>query len=165
MSERIGFGGGCHWCTEAVFQAIVGVAEVRQGWIATTDDPARFSEAVLLRFDPTRIALRELIDAHLHTHASTSAHPMRDKYRSAVYVMNNAQAESARRELRAARGAFEKTLVTEVLRFGTFRASSPRYRNYYARRPEAPFCRRHIAPKLRIVAARMATRPVERSQR
>ena len=44
MISKIGFGGGCHWCTEAVFQSLKGVAKVEQGWIASFDEYNSFSE-------------------------------------------------------------------------------------------------------------------------
>src|SRR3954451_12716902 len=83
--NKIGFGGGCHWCTEAVFLSLKGVEQVEQGWIASQPPYDAFSEAVVVTYDPLVITLTDLITIHLHTHASTSNHSMRQKYRSAVY--------------------------------------------------------------------------------
>ncbi|WP_370300488.1 peptide-methionine (S)-S-oxide reductase [Abyssibacter sp.] len=157
MSDRVGLGGGCHWCTEAVFQAVGGVLRVEQGWIAPAGDSGRESEAVIAHFDPARVSLARLIDVHLHTHASTSQHRLRNKYRSAIYVVSDAQAQAAAQGLRDAQGLFDQPVITQVLHLGRFRPSPERYRNYYASRPQAPFCQRYIAPKLRAVNQRCRT--------
>jgi len=90
--ETAGFGGGCHWCTEGVFDAVRGVARVEQGFIAGPSPDEAFSEAVRVSFDPRAAALEELIAIHLATHSSQSNHALRERYRSAVYVLDSAQA-------------------------------------------------------------------------
>ena len=72
--NKIGLGDGCHWCTEGVFESLLGVACVNQGWIASNGKNSDYSEAVEVYFDPTVISLSELIEIHLHTHASRSNH-------------------------------------------------------------------------------------------
>lgn len=146
--ERIGLGGGCHWCTEAVFQALRSVERVEQGFVASSPPDDAFSEAVLVTWDPTRLPLEMLLEAHLRTHAATSAHKMRGKYRSAVYVFDDGQAERARAALGRLQAGFDAPLVTRVLPFASFRPSDDRFRNYYATDPERPFCRIYIDPKL-----------------
>jgi len=74
MTKKIGFGGGCHWCTEAYFQSLKGVEEVEQGWISAVTPNEAFSEAVIVHYDEHVIALNILISIHLHTHASTKNH-------------------------------------------------------------------------------------------
>ncbi len=94
--DKIGFGGGCHWCTEAVFQSLMGVIKVEQGWISAegTED---FHEAIILHFNSDIISLKKLIEVHLYTHNSTSNHSMRIKYRSAVYAFTEVQQKEADR--------------------------------------------------------------------
>ena len=72
--EKIGFGGGCHWCTEAYFQSLKGVEKVEQGWISSSAPDDAFSEAVIVYYNPAVIPLNILIAVHLHTHASTKNH-------------------------------------------------------------------------------------------
>ena len=155
-SERVGFGGGCHWCTEAVFQHLRGVEHVAQGWASGRDKPDRFAEAVLVDFDPAAIPLSALIAIHLHTHACTSAHPMRHKYRSAVYGFGESQLAESRAILGDLARDFEQPIITEVVAFGAFRQNTERYLDYYRSRPEAPFCRRYISPKLAVLRERFA---------
>lgn len=115
--ERIGFGGGCHWCTEAVFQALRGVARVDQGFIAATPPDDSFSEAVIVHYDSGIIALETLVEIHLRTHSSMSSHKLRGKYRSAVYVFDEQQEQQTLRNLSAIQMDFAAPLVTRVLRF------------------------------------------------
>lgn len=149
--ERIGFGGGCHWCTEAVFQALSGVSTVAQGFVRARAPHDSWSEGVTVTFDPGVIGLRTLIEVHLRTHASTSAHKMRGKYRSAIYTFEREQARLASACLQALQAEFPEPLVTLVLDHEGFRASDERFHNYYATDPSRPFCRNYIDPKLRLI--------------
>ena len=147
-SIRIGFGGGCHWCTEAVFQALRGVSRVEQGFIASTPPMDTYSEAVIVHADTQSLPLAILIEIHLRTHASTSQHALRGKYRSAIYAFDEDQALQTRAILVQLQDQFAAPLVTQVLPFYMFKASQSRYRNYYNKRPERPFCKTYIEPKL-----------------
>ena len=73
---KISFGGGCHWCTEAVFQALNGVTKVEQGWVSSTKEDNTFSEAVIVHFNSENINLKTLIEIHLRTHKSTKNHSL-----------------------------------------------------------------------------------------
>lgn len=90
VTTRIGFGNGCRWCTEAVFQSHRGVSNVAQGFIKSHAPHDSYSEAVVVLFDPGIIPLEVVIDVHLRTHSSMSSHKMRRKYRSAVYIFSDA---------------------------------------------------------------------------
>ena len=155
--QRVGFGGGCHWCTEAVFEALSGVCSVAQGWIAPATALDDFSEAVLLTFDPCRIGLDTLIAVHLHTHSCTADHALRGRYRSAVYTDSTTQAHHAHGAIDTLqRCDFDAPIITQVLPFGAFRANADRYLHYHAQNPDRPFCQRFIAPKLALIHERFA---------
>jgi len=68
---RIGLGGGCHWCTEAVFLSLRGVTSVKQGFIRSTSPNCSFSEAVIVQFDNAEISQEVLIEVHLRKHSAT----------------------------------------------------------------------------------------------
>ncbi len=152
MSEttihQLGLGGGCHWCTEAIFLSLKGVKEVQQGWIASEAPHARFSEAVIVHFDPTVIPVGILVAIHLFTHSATSDHTMRQKYRSALYYFSPAEKPL----LEQAMEAFtDLPLVTSILPFKAFKSSLPAHQNYYFNGPDKPFCQRYIHPKLELL--------------
>lgn len=147
MISKIGFGGSCHWCTEAIFQSLKGVGLVKQGWIASPD--MEFSEAVIVEYDEHLLPLNLLISVHLHTHSCTSEHSMRGKYRSAVYVFDEEQGVYAEHALVGLQSAFDAPVITQVLPFGEFKLNDEQYLNYYFKDPGKPFCENIVNPKLR----------------
>jgi len=153
---RAGFGGGCHWCTEAVFQSLRGVRKVEQGFIASDPPHGAWSEAVIVHFSPREIGLDILVAVHLRTHAATSDHAFRGKYRSAVYTFDASQSKAVKAILRAEAVHFDEPIVTQVLAFRNFKPSDARFRNYYKTRPGLPFCTTHIDPKLDDIRTRFA---------
>lgn len=152
--EQIGFGGSCHWCTEAIFQSLRGVIEVRQGWIASTGEAAGFSEAVLVAFNPQVISLAILIEVHLHSHSCTSEHRLRAKYRSAIYTFNSQQENAAQQIINELQSEFDQLIITKVLPFDQFRLNQEKYLNYYYNDPNKPFCQNIVSPKLNALRRR-----------
>lgn len=155
--ERIGFGGGCHWCTEAVFQSLLGVEKVEQGWIASQGEASTFSEAVIVYFDASQISLKVLIEIHLHTHKSTSEHSLRKKYRSAIYYFDAEQHETVNQLLNDFRTNFDNQLITQVLPYIKFKPSGMEIENYYYKNPNKPFCTSFIDPKLKLLLSTFST--------
>lgn len=156
MQDKIALGGGCHWCTEAVFQSLIGVEKVEQGYVASTGENNSFSEAVIVHFNSEKISFRTLIEIHLHTHKSTSAHSMRDKYRSAVYTFSKKQNDQAEEILKSLQPDFENKLITKVYPFSEFKASREQLLNYYYSNPNKPFCETFINPKLQLLLKQFA---------
>ncbi|CDF80738.1 peptide methionine sulfoxide reductase MsrA [Formosa agariphila KMM 3901] len=146
--DKIAFGGGCHWCTEAVFQSLKGVRLVEQGYVSSFNDNASFSEAVIVYYNPKEISEDILLEIHLHTHNSRSNHSMREKYRSAVYVFSEGQEHRLQNELNRFQNQFDNRLVTKIYWFNQFESSRESIRNYYLKNPEKPFCKRFINPRL-----------------
>ena len=150
--QEVGFGGGCHWCTEAIFDSLQGVSQVKQGWITSTHQNATTpSEAVIVHYNEKIISLAILVEIHLYTHNATSNHTFRDKYRSAVYTFNEVQEMKAQNILKQMQTLFKKPLITKVYPFDAFRLNDEQYLNYYKSNPKKPFCRVRIEPKLQIL--------------
>lgn len=149
---KIAFGGGCHWCTEAVFQSLKGVEKVAQGWVASTEKNSSFSEAVAIEFDETKIDLKTLVKIHLVTHKSTNNHSMRNKYRSAIYYFSEIQKEECQQTIDALQPDFNHKIITKTIPFKEFKPSSKEFQNYYLQNPQKPFCKKYIHPKLELLA-------------
>lgn len=149
--NKIALGGGCHWCTEAVFQSLSGVEKVEQGYVASVNPNSSFSEAVIVHFNAEEISLKTLIEIHLYTHKSTSNHAMRTKYRSAIYVFSEGQKNDSINILRNFQSDFDNKIITQVCPFSEFKPSREAIQNYYQKNPEKPFCKTFINPKLQLI--------------
>ena len=151
---KVGFGGGCHWCTEGVFQSLKGILKVEQGWISSLGDNSEFSEGVIVHFNTEVISLEDLIEIHLYTHSSTSSHHMRNKYRSAVYSVSKKDRVNAERIIQSFQKDFREKIVTQSLYLNDFKENEERYLNYLYSRPGSGFCATYIHPKLRFLMNR-----------
>jgi len=149
--DKIALGGGCHWCTEAVFQHLKGVVNVEQGYVCSIEENSTFSEAVIVHFNPSTISLDQLIEIHLYTHQSTSNHSFRSKYRSAIYYFEELQKNHAENILIKLQSDFSKSIITKVLKFADFQSSREEIQDYYTKDPKKPFCQLYIEPKLKIL--------------
>ncbi|MFT6868024.1 MAG: peptide-methionine (S)-S-oxide reductase [Cyclobacteriaceae bacterium] len=149
-TDKVGFGGGCHWCTEGIFLSLIGILKVDQGWIASKAPDDSFSEAVIVYFDPEIIDLHTLINVHLLTHSSSGNHSMRSKYRSAVYYFSDVQAEDSLEIIKKSQEE-DKKIITKVLPFEAFKINTIEYLDYLYTRPDSGFCKTYIQPKLKQV--------------
>jgi peptide-methionine (S)-S-oxide reductase len=155
---KIAFGGGCHWCTEAVFQSLKGVQKVNQGWVSSTDENDTLSEAVIVEFDISKIDLKTLIEVHLLTHKSTSNHSMRNKYRSAIYYFSKNQKEESLEIIIALQSNFSDKVITQIIPFKSFKPSTEEFQNYYQSNPNKPFCQNYIEPKLKFLLQKFSNK-------
>ncbi len=163
-TEEIYLGGGCFWCTEAVFQEVTGVTEVDSGYSGgSVDNPSYeevcsgrtgHAEVVRVRFDPDIITLREILEIFFDTHDPTTlnrqGHDVGEQYRSVIFYMNNNQREVAQsliRELTESK-KFRKPIVTALEPFKNFYTSESYHKNYYRDNEYAPYCTFVISPKL-----------------
>lgn len=158
MISKIGLGGGCHWCTEGIFQSLIGVISVQQGWISSFNENESLSEAVLIEFDDSIISMRDLIEIHLYTHASTSNHSFRKKYRSAVYVFNTRQKGLGESIINQLQLDFDKKIITLVLLFNEFKLNKEDQLNYLYSRKNNSFCATYIHPKLSLILSKFSDR-------
>ncbi|WP_393970827.1 peptide-methionine (S)-S-oxide reductase MsrA [Oxyplasma meridianum] len=155
---------GCFWCTEAVFQQIKGVIEIQSGYSGgKTPNPSYeevctgktgHAETVRIRYDPSVISFKEILDVFFSTHDPTTlnrqGNDVGTQYRSAIFYVNQEQkaiAEMAIKELTEKR-IFKKPIVTQIEEFRDFYPSEEYHNNYYKRNSDAPYCHYVISPKL-----------------
>jgi peptide-methionine (S)-S-oxide reductase len=148
----LGLGGGCHWCTEAVFKSLNGISNVRQGWIKSKFPHDTYSEAVVLEFDKSIIPAQVLLEIHLRTHSSTSQHKLRSKNRSAVYFFETNETDfefkTLQKFIERHQDQFKNPAISMVLRLVDFKLNESKYLDYYKKNRNNQFCKRYIDPKL-----------------
>lgn len=150
MINKIGFGGGCHWCTEAIFQSLIGVEKVEQGWIASSIPYETFSEAVIVNYNEL-IDLEILIEVHLLTHSSTNSHSFREKYRSAIYYFSHDDKQTIQEIITQKSFENKASYITKVLPFISFKLNRESQIDYYLKNKDKLFCQTYINPKLTLL--------------
>jgi peptide-methionine (S)-S-oxide reductase len=158
------FGGGCFWCTEAVFEQLSGVVSVMPGYAGGTVKNPTYrqvctgrtghAEVVRVEYDPARIPYRNLLTVFFATHDPTSLNrqgaDVGTEYRSVVFYTTEDQKRQALAyidELNASdpRG---NPIVTEVAPLDTFYDGEDYHREYFRNNAAQPYCQFVIAPKL-----------------
>ena len=158
------FGGGCFWCTEAVFEQLRGVLSVVSGYTGgdvknptyeqVCGGATGHAEAVRIEFDPDKITFRDLLTVFFATHDPTTlnrqGNDIGTQYRSAIFYSDDGQkreAENFIKEL-AQVGTFTKAIVTSLEPLGEFYKAEAYHQKYYANNPHQPYCQVMIPPKL-----------------
>ena len=158
------FGGGCFWCTEAVFDELRGVKSVVSGYAGgSTKNPTYekvcgggtgHAEVIKIDFDPTEIAFKDLLTVFFATHDPTTlnrqGNDVGTQYRSAIFYATEEQkreAEAFIKELNDSK-AFGKPVVTTLEPLGEFYEAEDYHQKYYANNPYQPYCQYMIPPKL-----------------
>ncbi|MBD1558182.1 peptide-methionine (S)-S-oxide reductase MsrA [Vibrio sp. S9_S30] len=156
------FGGGCFWCTEALFQQVRGVQSVTSGYSGGhTKNPAYrevcngttgHAEVVQIEFDSDEVSFADLVDIHLTTHNPTT--PNRQgadrgtQYRSIILTHDDEQEATARAVITTLSPEFEHPIVTEIVPYEQFYKAEEKHQNYYRAHPEGRYCQMVISPKL-----------------
>ncbi|MBN3726622.1 peptide-methionine (S)-S-oxide reductase MsrA [Burkholderia sp. Ac-20379] len=158
-------GGGCFWCTEAVFLDVDGVLAVESGYAggqtrnptyrAVCEGDTGHAEVVKVTFDPARIGYREILEIFFATHDPTQLNrqgaDVGTQYRSIVFADSDAQREAAL-DVIAALGReqiFGAPIVTVVEPLdGNYWPAEEYHRNYFARNPQQGYCAAVIGPKV-----------------
>ena len=171
--QEIGvFGGGCFWCTEAVFTQVKGVLSVMPGYAGGKVEKPTYeqvssgntghAEGIKVEFDPAQVSYRDLLGIFFGTHNPTTMNrqggDVGEQYRSIVLTTSDQQASAANEfiaELNTA-GDFGAPIVTKVEPLKEFYEAEEYHRNYYANNPEAGYCQAIINPKLAKFRAKYA---------
>lgn len=164
MTETLVLGGGCFWCTEAVYVQVRGVSDVESGYcngqtLAPTYEQVctgrtGHNEVVKLEYDPAQVSTRELLEIFFLIHDPTTlnrqGNDVGTQYRSGVYYTTPEQAAVAQAliaELSAAR-AWSQPIVTEVLPLAYYSAAEDYHQDFFERNPYQGYCMAVAAPKV-----------------
>ena len=162
MTQHITLGGGCFWCTEAVFEQVDGVLAVESGYCNGHFPEPSYEqvctgqtghvEVVRVSFDETVIPLQDILGIFFATHDPTTlnrqGHDVGTQYRSGIYVHDETQAEVARGVLAEAQQAFGGRVVTEITPVLDYSRAEEYHQRYFARHPHQGYCAAVIAPKV-----------------
>ena len=162
--QTITLGGGCFWCTEAVFVQVRGVLDVESGY--SNGDVQRPSyedvctgttghnEVVKLVFDPALISLREVLEIFFVIHDPTTLNRQGNasgtQYRSGIYF-STAEQEGVAREVMAemaASGTYSRPIVTEVVALANYWPAEDYHQDFFERNPHQGYCMAVAAPKV-----------------
>lgn len=161
--ETATLAGGCFWCTEAVFNDVIGVQSVESGYIGGTKENPTYkevctgttghAEAIRVGFDTDQISYGEILDIFLATHDPTQLNrqgPDRGpSYRSAIFPQDEEQRRVATAyidQLTRAK-AFPRPIVTR-LETGTFYPAEAYHQDFFWRNPTHPYIVRWDKPKV-----------------
>lgn len=158
------FGGGCFWCTEAVFQRVKGVYQVTSGYSGggianptyreVTSGLTGHAEVVQVQFDPDEISYLKLLEIFFKTHDPTTLNrqgaDVGTQYRSVIFFHNEKQLQQATRvkdDLDTA-GIWDDPIVTEIAPIEAFYEAEEYHQDYFAKNPNQGYCQFVIVPKL-----------------
>ena len=168
-TETIVLGGGCFWCTEAVFAMLKGIVSVDPGYAGPPTSSGRpityeevstgttpYIETIRIVYNPDELALEEILHVFFETHDPTTpnrqGNDVGSQYQSAIFYTTERQKEKAQHYIDVlSKGAYEKPLVTKVLPLNTFYVAEDYHKNYFARNKNAGYCQLIIAPKVEKV--------------
>lgn len=162
--EKATFGGGCFWCTEAVYQELQGVYSVTSGYSGGKGANPTYkevcggfsghAEVIQVEFDPQEISYAKLLEVFWKTHDPTTLNrqgaDMGTQYRSVVFYHDDQQKQVAT-QLKARlgeSGAFDDPIVTEITELEQFYPAEDYHQDYYRLNSSQGYCRAVIAPKL-----------------
>lgn len=162
--ETAVFGGGCFWCTEAVFSRLKGVMKVTPGYAGgRTANPiyedvsggkTGHAEAVKIDYDPDVIGYDDLLKIFFATHDPTTVnrqgHDIGTQYRSIILYANEHQRKASERIIKKLTNeqVFSRPIVTEIKPLEEFYEAERYHRHYYDKNAFQPYCEMVIAPKL-----------------
>ncbi len=165
MNKEIAvFGGGCFWCTEAVFKMLNGVNIVLPGYSGgnianptyeqVCSGNTGHAEVIYIEFDPLKIKYKTLLTVFFASHDSTTlnrqGNDVGTQYRSIIFYTNENQKNEAQNIINEINNSNKDgdPVVTELKPFDKFYEAEDYHKNYFERNKNAPYCQVIINPKL-----------------
>lgn len=174
--ETATLAGGCFWCTEAVFNDVIGVQSVESGYIGGTKDNPTYkevctgttghAEAIRVGFDADQISYGEILDIFLATHDPTQlnrqGNDIGPQYRSAIFPHSAGQEAEAHAAIERARPDWPEPIVTAIEPLGQWWPAEDYHQEYWQGDGQRnPYCLAVIPPKLRKLRKSFAARSRE----
>lgn len=161
-TKSIVMGGGCFWCTEAVFKLFKGVIKVIPGYAGgNTKDPTYkevcagktgHAEVIKIVYDPAVITLEKLLEIFFKAHDPTSLNQqgadVGSQYRSIILYSDETERKTIEAFLRRIAPGYKKPIATEVKNLVAFYESEDYHKEYYKNNPLQPYCMLVIRPKI-----------------
>ena len=156
-------GGGCFWCTEAIFKELRGVEKVVSGYSGGTvpgkptyrEVSSGFTghaEVVQITFCTTQLSYETLLLVFMTTHNPTTlnrqGNDVGTHYRSVIFTHNNTQKKTAQRIIKQVQKIYKQPIVTEITAITNFYEAESSHQNYYKNNISQAYCTAVISPKL-----------------
>jgi peptide-methionine (S)-S-oxide reductase len=162
--QTITVGGGCFWCTEAVYVQVRGVVDVESGYSNGRKVQPSYedvctgttghNEVVKLVYDPAQISTREVLEIFFVIHDPTTLNRQGNdtgtQYRSGIYFSMPEQQQVAKEVIAemTASGVYSRPIVTEVLPVANYWPAEEYHQDFFARNPTQGYCMAVAAPKV-----------------
>ena len=163
MERTIVFGGGCFWCTEAIFQMLKGVSKVESGYAGgdmtnpsyekVSDGDTGHAEVIRVTYDPSVITYEDLLTVFFGSHDPTTPNrqgaDVGEQYRSIILYQTDEEkvkADSIAKEIQESL-TDGSHVVTQIVPLGKFFKAEDYHQNYFKENTSAPYCQLVIEPK------------------
>ena len=164
LEETITLGGGCFWCTEAVFARLKGVTSAFPGYSGgkipnpsyeqVSTGKTGHAEATQVTYNPSVITFRQILEIFFATHDPTTLNrqgaDVGSQYRSIIFYHTEDQRKEAEAYIKelTKNKTFPNPIVTAVEPFSVFYPAEEYHQKYYERNREAAYSQYVIAPKV-----------------
>ena len=162
MHEVAIFGGGCFWCTEAVFRMLRGVVSVTPGYAggdatdatyeAVSSGSTGHAEVIQITYDSTLVSYTTLLKVFFESHDPTTLNrqgaDIGTQYRSVIFTTSTEQQRAAHEYIETLQPEYTERIVTAVEPLSAFYPAEDYHADYYAKNSRAPYCQIVIAPKV-----------------
>lgn len=160
--KKVDLGGGCFWCTEAIFQRLKGVVKVESGYSGgkianptyreVCSGATGHAEMVEITYNPNEISFDDLLRIHLSTHNPTimdqQGADMGSQYRSIIFYRTEDEKQVAMKVIDEVQQSYSDIIVTQLEMFEHFYKAEDYHQDYYNNNPEGGYCQAVIDPKL-----------------
>lgn len=164
MLAELIIGGGCFWCTEAMFLSLDGVEKVESGYSGghiknpsykeVCSGETGHAECIRIIYNPNVISYEDLIDIHLHSHDPTTLNrqggDVGTQYRSVIFYKTDRDKDILKKKLAKAQKDFDRPIVTTLEKFTVFYPAEDYHQNYYElNKDKNPYCSTVVSEKLK----------------